>query len=86
MQYRTAYYRLESAPRCQTTVPQPIASNMQSDPEAMDAQDSSMGKQSTMYARQPDCREEVAYAEVVAEKLATNRKSLMDGHPAASNQ
>ena len=53
----------------------------------MDAQDSSVGEQSTKYARQPgSARVEVAYAGVVAGQLVANKKSLMDGHPAASNQ
>ena len=67
---------------------QPLkAKKAQSDPETMDAQDSSVGEQSTKCARQPgSAGVEVAYAGVVAGQLAASKKSLVDGHPAASNQ
>ena len=75
---------LEPAPRRQATE-QPLEA--QSGPETMDAQDSSVGEQSTKCARQHGYTGvEVANAGVVAGQLAPNKKSLVDGHPSASNQ
>ena len=52
----------------------------------MDAQDSSMGEQRTKCVRQlGSARVEVEHARVVVGKLVANKKSLVDGHSAASN-
>ena len=65
---------LEPAPRRQATEQPLEARKAQSGPEAMDAQDSSVGEQSTKCARQPgSAGVEVAYAGVVAGKLAANK-------------
>ena len=78
---------LEPAPRRQATVQPPIARKAQSGLDTMDAQDCFVGEQSTKCVRQPgSAGVEVAYAGVVAGQLAANKKSLVDGHPAASKQ
>ena len=83
----TSVGSMEPAPRRQATELPLEARKAQSGQEAMGAQDSSLGEQSTKCARQPgSARVDVAYAGVVAGLLATNKKSFVDGHPAASNQ
>ena len=63
---------LELAPRRQATEQPLEARKAQSGPETMDAQDSSVGEKSTKCARQSGSAG-VAYAGVVAGKLAANK-------------